>query len=170
MSFLDSLFLCNFCVFSPVFKKLQTPKLTRMIFVTIISLNSKGSFPVWASPGVLQNWQLEESLPAEGMTNKQTKLCPLSFIFSLVILFLFFTVVHVQFSAFPPYPSPPPQPSPPPSCAHPPLVMVPMSFIVVPVSPSPLSPIIPSPLPFGHCEPVLNFSVFGYTLLACSFC
>ena len=32
------------------------------------------------------------------------------------------------------------------------------------------SPIIPSPLPSGYCQFVLNFNVSGYILLACSFC
>ena len=45
-----------------------------------------------------------------------------------------------------------------------------VSFTSVPVIPSPYSPIILSLLPSGHCQPVLNFSVFGYILLACSFC
>ena len=81
-----------------------------------------------------------------------------------------FIVVQVQFSAFCPHPSPPPQPSPPPSPLPPLLVTVHVSFIVVLANYSPFSPIIPSPLPSGHCQPVLNFSVSGYILLACSFC
>ena len=68
-----------------------------------------------------------------------------------------------SFLPFPPTPphhfSPPYLPPP----FSPPLVIVHMSFIIVPVNPSPFSPIIPSPLPSGHCQPVLNFSVFGYT-------
>ena len=56
-------------------------------------------------------------------------------------------------------------------CFHPmPLVIFHMSFIIVPAKPSTLSPVIPSPLLSGHCQPVLNFSVSGYILLACSFC
>ena len=47
-------------------------------------------------------------------------------------------------------------------CFHPPLVIVHVSFIVAPVNPSSFSPIFPSPLPSGHCPPVLNFNVFGY--------
>ena len=37
-------------------------------------------------------------------------------------------------------------------------------------NPSPFSPEIPSPLPSGHCPPVLNFNIFGYILLVCLFC
>ena len=37
-----------------------------------------------------------------------------------------------------------------------------VSFIIVPTNPSPFSPVIPSPVPSGHCQSVLNFSVFGY--------
>ena len=49
------------------------------------------------------------------------------------------------------------------------LVIVHVSFIIVPANPSPFPPEIPSPVPSGHCQPVLKFSVFGYILLACSF-
>ena len=45
-----------------------------------------------------------------------------------------------------------------------------LSFIAVSEKLSPFPPIIPSHLPSCHCQPVLNFSVIGYTLLACSFC
>ena len=63
------------------------------------------------------------------------------------------------FSAFYPHPSPLPQPSPHPSPVSTPLVVVHVSFVIVPVIPSPFSP-----LPSDHCQPVLNFNVFGYTL------
>ena len=53
--------------------------------------------------------------------------------------------------------------------SSPPLI-VHVSFIIVPTNPSPFSPEIPSPLPSGHCQPVLNFSVFGYVLLVSLFC
>ena len=82
----------------------------------------------------------------------------------------FFIVVQVQLSPFPPtllhHPSlshlPPPSP--------PLLVIVQVFLITVPTTPSPLSPFSPSPLRSSHCEPTLNFSVFGYVLLPCSFC
>ena len=64
--------------------------------------------------------------------------------------------------SFLPFPSTPAQhPSPP----HLPSVSIPTLCFV----PSPYSPEISSPLPSGHCQPVLNFSVCGYILLACSF-
>ena len=69
------------------------------------------------------------------------------------------------------YPQPNAQPSSPPSCFDPPApIIVNVSFIIVPTNPSPFSPEIPSSLPSGHCWPFLNFSVFGYILLACLFC
>ena len=49
----------------------------------------------------------------------------------------FFIVVQVQFSAFSPQPCPPPQRSPPPSPITTPLGIVHVSFIIVPVNPSP---------------------------------
>ena len=49
-------------------------------------------------------------------------------------------------------------------------VIVRMYFIIVPVNPPPFPPIIPSSFPSRHCQPVLNFNVFGYILLPCSFC
>ena len=71
----------------------------------------------------------------------------------------YFIVVQLQLSAFSPHPSTPPQPNPPPSPASIlPLGFVHVSFIVVPV--------IPSPLPSGYRQIILNFNVFGYILLA----
>ena len=72
-----------------------------------------------------------------------------------------FIVVQVQFSAF--SPTPPRHPSHPhlPPPFPPPLVTVHVSFIIVPVNPSPFSSIIPSRFPFDHCQPVLNFNVFA---------
>ena len=70
----------------------------------------------------------------------------------IYILFIFnemllnFIVVRVQFSAFPPH-LPPPQPSLPPSPVSTPLVFVHVSFIVVPVVPSPFSLHYPLPSP-----------------------
>ena len=81
-------------------------------------------------------------------------------------LLLFFIVVQLQFYAFPP--TSPALPSSLP-CFHTPLVIVHLSFIVVLANPSPFSPIIPSPLPSGHCQPVLNFSVFGSICLLVRF-
>ena len=79
-----------------------------------------------------------------------------------------FIVVQVEFSAFSSHPSLPPQISPPPSpVSIPPLVIVHVSFIVVPVNPSHFPPIIPSPLPSGYCQIVLNFNDWLY--LACLF-
>ena len=40
-----------------------------------------------------------------------------------------------------------------------PLVIVHVSFIIVPANPSPFTPIIPTPLPSAHCQPVVNFGV-----------
>ena len=80
-------------------------------------------------------------------------------------------MVQVQFSGFPPTLSHHPSPSHLPPLFPPPLVIVHVSFIIVPANPSPFSPVIPSPLLSHHFQqPVLNFSVFGYILLACSFC
>ena len=87
----------------------------------------------------------------------------------LICISFFSFIDQVQFSAFSPHPFPPPQPSPPPSPVSTAVVIVHVSFIIVPVNPSPFSLIIPSPLPSGHCQPVLNFNVFGYILFACSF-
>ena len=58
----------------------------------------------------------------------------------------------------------------PPLFPHPLPIIVHVSFIIVPANPSPFSPEIPSLLPSGHCQPVLNFSVFAYILLVCLFC
>ena len=86
----------------------------------------------------------------------------ISFHFILFILILLF---KYSFLPFPP-PQPNPQPFPPPSHFHP-SVIVHTSFIIVPTNPSAFSPEIPSPLPSGHCQPVLNFSVWLY--FACLF-
>ena len=76
----------------------------------------------------------------------------------------YFIVVQLQLSAFSPHPSIPPQPNPPLSSASTlPLGFVHVSFIVVPENPS---PILPSPLPSGYCQIVLNFNVSGYILFA----
>ena len=64
----------------------------------------------------------------------------------LITSFNFFIVIHLQLSAFSPHPSTPPQPVPPPSFASTlPLDLVHVSFIVVPVIPSPHCP-LPTPL------------------------
>ena len=66
-----------------------------------------------------------------------------------IYLFLIFIVIQLQLSAFSPHPSNPPQPNPPPSSASTlPLDFVHVSFIVVPVIPSPH---VSSPLPPGYC-------------------
>ena len=91
-------------------------------------------------------------------------------IFFKKYLFIFFIVVQVQFSAFSPHPSPTPQSSHLPSLFPPPPThYCPCSFIIVPPNPSSFSPEIPSPLSSGHCQPVLNVSVFGYILLVVCF-
>ena len=62
------------------------------------------------------------------------------------LFFLIFIVIQLQLSATSPHPSTPPQPNPPPSPVSTlPLGFVHMSFIVVPVIPSPHSP-LPTPL------------------------
>ena len=69
------------------------------------------------------------------------------------------TVVSIS-----PHQSPPPKPNPPPSGASTlPLGFVHVSFILVPEK---LFPTIPSHLPSGYCQIVLNFNVFGYILFA----
>ena len=80
-----------------------------------------------------------------------------SFYLRLQVLF-FQIVVQVQFSFYP-HSFTPPQFSLPPSPISTPLVVVHVSFVIVPVIPSPFSP-----LPSDHCQPVLNFNVFAYTL------
>ena len=60
--------------------------------------------------------------------------------------FFIFIVIQLQLSAFSPHPSTPPQPNPPPSPTSTlPLDFVHVSFIVVPVIPSPHYP-LPTPL------------------------
>ena len=83
-------------------------------------------------------------------------------------LILFFIVVQVQFSAF--SPTSPHLALPTSLLLPPPLIIVHAPFRIVPAKPSPFSPEIPSPLPSGHCQPVLNVNIFGYILLACLFC
>ena len=84
---------------------------------------------------------------------------------------LFFIVVQVQLSPFLTHFS-----TPPPSHPHyPPLILfafgfVQVRFIEVPENPFPFPLIIPSYLPSGYCQFVLNFNVSGYILLACLFC
>ena len=78
------------------------------------------------------------------------KLCSLEIMllvhFRNLIFLNYFIVVHLQLSAFSPYPSTPPQPNPPPSPASTlPLGFVHVSFIVVPENPSPHRP-FPTPL------------------------
>ena len=64
----------------------------------------------------------------------------------LMFYFNFFNFIQLQFSAFSSHPSTPPQPIPPPSLTSTlPLDFVLVSFIVVPVDPSPHYP-LPSPL------------------------
>ena len=77
-----------------------------------------------------------------------------------------FIVVQVQFSAFSPHPSLIPSP-PHLHSVSTPCIIVYVSFITVPTNLSPFSPEIPSTPPSGYCWPFLNFSVFGYILLAC---
>ena len=73
---------------------------------------------------------------------------------TVVLLHAFFKiVVQVQFSAFPPQLSPPPSP------ISTPLVIVHMSFIIVPVNPSPFSPLSP-PL-----SPLVTVSLFSISIL-----
>ena len=73
-------------------------------------------------------------------------------------------VIQLQLYAFSPHPSTPPQTNTPPSLTSTlPLDFVPVSFIVVPVIPSPHSPL---PTPSGYCQIVLNFNVSGYILFA----
>ena len=86
-------------------------------------------------------------------------------------------VVQVQFSAFSPTcPHHPRLAHVPPLFPPTPLVIVRVSFIIVPTNPSPFSPEIPSPLPSGHCQPVLNFSLsnerlkFSVCLFVQKFC
>ena len=91
------------------------------------------------------------------------------FIFFSFLLFNFLLLFKNSYLPFPP--TPPHQPSSPYLFPlFPPLVIVHVSFIIVPVNPSPFSSIIPSPLPSGHCQTVLNFNVSGYILLAHPFC
>ena len=60
--------------------------------------------------------------------------------------FLIFIVIQLQLSAFSPHPSTPPEPNPPPSPTSAlPLDFVHVSFIVVPIIPSPHCP-LPTPL------------------------
>ena len=67
-------------------------------------------------------------------------------LFLMILLFLkFFIVIQLQLYTFSPHPSTPPQPNPPPSPTSTlPLDFVHVSFIVVPVIPSPLCP-LPTP-------------------------
>ena len=79
--------------------------------------------------------------------------------------FLFFIVVQVQLSPFSPHHSPqlqilPPDPTLPWFCL---CVLYRCSWKPFPI-PSP--PIIPSHIPSGYCQFVLNFNVSGYILLA----
>ena len=83
--------------------------------------------------------------------------------------FLIIIVVQVQFSAFPAHPSPTPHSSLPPSHFHP-RIIVHVSSIIILAKPSPLSPEILFPLPSGHCQLILNFSIFGHILLVYLFC
>ncbi|KAF6104248.1 hypothetical protein HJG60_011248 [Phyllostomus discolor] len=67
-------------------------------------------------------------------------------LFSYLFIIIYFIVVQLQLSAFSPDHSPLPQPNPPPSLAYAlPLGFVHVSFIVVPVNPSPCCP-LPPPL------------------------
>ena len=79
-----------------------------------------------------------------------------------------FIVIQIQLSPFPP--TTPLHHS---QTHFPPLILRPFGFvhvffIHVPKNPSffPPSPIIPSQLPSGYCQFVLNFNVSGYILLA----
>ena len=79
----------------------------------------------------------------------------------LLIDFIFFNIFVSFKYSFLPFPSTPlHDPNPPhlPPLFPTPLVIVQVSFVIVPVNLSSFSPIIPSPLPSGHCQPVLNFS------------
>ena len=100
-----------------------------------------------------------------------TPLCLLTVTMVLaMILYFIFIVVQVHFSAFSPTPAQNPSPPHlPPISTFPPIIIH-VSFIIVPANNLPFPPEISSPLPSGHCQPVLNFSVFGYILLVCFFC
>ena len=67
-------------------------------------------------------------------------------------------------------PSPPPKLSPPPLPVSTPDCYCPYVLYNCSCNPSTFSPIIPSLLSSDHCQPLLNFNVFGYALLSCSFC
>ena len=91
------------------------------------------------------------------------------FFYDLTIYFLNYLIVQLQLSAFSPHHSPRTPAKPSPSLASTlPLSFVHVSFIVVPENPSPFSPFIPSTLPSGYCQIVLNFNDSGYILLACT--
>ena len=87
----------------------------------------------------------------------EMKFAPIFSLFLFIFIFLIFKifiVIQLQLSAFSPHPSTPPQPNPPPSPASTlPLDFVHVSFIVVPVNPSPHCPLptTPSPLPSVCC-------------------
>ena len=72
---------------------------------------------------------------------------------------IFFIVVQVQFSAFPPHPSLPPQPSPPPSPVSTPLCYCPRVLYNRSCKPFTLSPY--NPLPFPLWSLSLKFFKFG---------
>ena len=95
---------------------------------------------------------------------------PIASRFHLFFKKLFYCSITVLCMYSPPYLSPTPaKPSSLP-CFHPLLGFVHVYFIVVPENPFPLFPIIPSHLPSGYCQIVLNFNVSGYILLAFFFC
>ena len=96
------------------------------------------------------------------LANESRKLFVKIYLFNL----FFYCCSSTVFCLFPP-----PLPNPPhlPPISIPPLIVY-VSFVIVP-EPFTLFPLnsLPSPL-YSLCQPVLNFSVVGYILLACLFC
>ena len=88
-----------------------------------------------------------------------------------VNLFIYFIVVQVQLSPFPPHHTLSPHPFPPATLEPTPFGFVHVSFIHVPWWPFLYYPLLSlSPLSSGSCQFVLYFNVSGYNLLACLFC
>ena len=91
-------------------------------------------------------------------------LSPYFFFFYFFLLLCKYSCLHFP----PPLPPTPPIPT-----SHPwsyPLWFCPCVLYTCSWKPFPFPPVIPSHLPSGYCQFVLNFSVSGYILLACLFC